>query len=406
MHQKLLGALLFSISSTVLANGFYGFNHSGNSYALAGAYQSAALGADAAYYNPANLVFLQNQNAQWEVEGLLAHQEPQSFKGSINLPAPNTPATGEQNAINAFMPYFFYVSPSYGDWRWGFSTSYQGVTASWDNQPQKFLVGEATSATIFLTPVVSLKVSDNFSVGAGLQATYSMLEQSSQGNLFGTDMSLDVSAKGMATSYLLSGTWHVNPALTLSGLYRSANKATLKGDAQAIDGMDNYDGSAEIEVLSPPVLRLAAAYKFDKTTVELVASRIFWSEYDSTQIKLNRQLTGLAALYQVEALRDWQDADTLHLGFTHKYSPSTTLQMGISRDLNLAAAPENMNFDWLDSKITNFGLGIRYQWKKQYELGFAYNYARYDDAKVNNAVVNGEFGRDVHVVSFSVGSSF
>lgn len=398
--------LLGFCSSSVYANGFYAFNHSNNSFALAGAYQSQAFGADAAYFNPANLVFIKQSEGLWEFDGFVAHQPGQAFRGTINLPAEDTPASGKADAINAVMPYVFYVSPENNNWRWGFSTTYQGVTSRWGEQPQAFLVGSATAATFILSPVFSYKVSEQFSIGGGLQMTYSMLEQSSQGNLFGPDMSLDLNADGFDLSHILAITYKVNQEFTLSALYRSATETTLKGDAQALDGIDNYDGAAEIDSLTPAVLRLSGAYEFSDTMIEFVASRVFWSEYDSVQLRLDRQLTGPASLYQAKAEKNWQDVDTVHLGLTHRYNNKTTLLMGISQDLGMAAPEETINFDWLDGKVSSVGLGVRYQYNKDYQVGASYNYSHYSSSKVSNAIIDGEYDRNVHVIGLSVSSHF
>ncbi|MBO1927585.1 outer membrane protein transport protein [Thiomicrorhabdus sp. 6S2-11] len=406
IYQKSFLLFLSFCSSSVFANGFYAFNHSNNSFGLAGAYQSQALGVDAAYYNPANLVFIKESEGLWEFDGIVAHQPQQAFRGTINLPVEDTPASGQADAINAVMPYVFYVSPENNNWRWGLSTTYQGVTSQWGGQPQAFLVGSATVATFILSPVVSYKVSEQFSIGGGLQMTYSMLEQSSQGNLFGPDMSLDLNADGFDLSHILATTYKVNQDFTLSAVYRSATETTLKGDAQALDGIDNYDGAAEIDALTPALFRLSGAYEFNDTIVEFVASRVLWSEYDSIQLRLDRQLTGPASLYQAKAEKNWRDVDTVHLGLTHRYNDKTTLLMGLSQDLGTAAPEESINFDWLDGKVSALGLGVRYQYSKDYQVGASYNYSYYSSSKVSNAIIDGEYDRNVHVIGFFVSSSF
>lgn len=406
IYKKSFLLFLSFCSSAVFANGFYAFNHSNNSFALAGAYQSQALGVDAAYYNPANLVFIKESEGLWEFDGIVAHQPQQTFSGTINLPVEDTPANGKADAINAVMPYVFYVSPENNNWRWGLSTTYQGVTSRWDEPPQSFIVGSATVATFILSPVVSYKVNEQFSIGGGLQMTYSMLEQSSQGNLIGPDMSLDLNADGFDLSHILATTYKVNQDFTLSAVYRSATKPTLTGGAQAIDGIDNYDGAAEIDALTPALFRLSGAYEFNDTIVEFVASRVFWSEYDSVQLRLDRQLTGPASLYQVKAEKNWLDVDTVHLGLTHRYSDKATLLMGVSQDLGTAAPEETIGFDWLDGKVSTLGLGIRYQYSKDFEVGAAYNYAHYANSKVSNAIIDGEYDRNVHVIGVFISSSF
>ena len=399
-------ASLFVINQ-VYANGFYAFDQSSASYGLAGAYQTNAYGVDATYYNPANLVFIKSPESEWAFDFTWGHQNPVEYNGTINIPAPGTPATNEQDALDAFVPYLFYVSEQYDGWRWGISTTYQGVTAAWPGQPQKFLVGESTAATAILNPVISYQVNDNWSLGGGLQATYSFIEQKSSGSLFGPPMSLDVEADGFELSYNLATTFKASEDITLSAVYRSSIETELSGDATAVDGIDNYDGGVELDILTPAVLRLGAAFDLDNdTTLEVVASRVFWSDYDTAGLNFDRTLAGPAELYQTTAVKNWRDTDTIHIGLSHDYNEHLKLLLGIARDLNAAVPEQNINFDWLDSKASYFGAGMRYQLKKDYEIGLSYQYVRYDDNSVSNAVIQGEYERNTHVLSASIESRF
>ncbi len=406
--KKQFSALLLTllISPTIFANGYYAFNHSSHSFALAGAYQSQAKSADAAYYNPANLVWIDNKNSLIQFDGILAHQERQDFTGSINLPSPNTDATGSQEPINALMPYGFYVSPQYQNWRWGISTTYQGVSSNWKNQPQALLIGKATAASVFINPVISYQINDQWALGVGIQLTYSMLKQEAQGNLFGTDTNLELNTKGTALSQNIALSYRLSDKLNFSAHYRSATKTKLTGKAQIEDGIDNYDGKVKLNILNPASLRLSSAYEFDNTVLEFTFSRLYWSDLKSSQLQLERQLTGLGALFQAEALKDWRDTDTIHLGVSHHLNSKTTLMLGLSQDLGTAVPEKTLNFDWLDSKMTTYGLGLNYQLTPNFTIGAAYNFADYDKIKAQNSFLTGSYSRDVHVLAFSMQSSF
>lgn len=406
--KKQVSSLLLTllISPNIFANGYYAFNHSSHSFALAGAYQSQAKSADAAYYNPANLVWIDNKDSLIQLDGILANQERQKFTGTINLPAPNTNANGSQEPIKALMPYGFYVSPQYQNWRWGISTTYQGVSSNWKNQPQALLIGEATAASIFINPVISYQINEQWAFGAGIQLTYSMLEQQAQGNLFGSDINLELNTKGTALSQNIALSYRPSDKLSFSAHYRSATKTTLTGKAEIEDGIDNYDGKVELNILNPASLRLSSAYEFDNTILEIVFSRLYWSKLKTSQLQLERQLSGLGALFQAEAIKEWQDTDTIHLGISHHLNNKTTLMFGLSHDLGTAVPEKTLNFDWLDSKITTYGLGLNYQITPNVKISGAYNFADYEKVSVENDFLNGSYTRNVHVLSFSIQTSF
>ena len=140
--------------------------------------------------------------------------------------------------------------------------------------------------------------------------------------------------------------------------------------------------------------------------LEFTFSRLYWSELKTSQLKLERQLIGAGALFQAEALKDWRDTDTIHLGVSHHLNSKTTLMLGLSQDLGTAVPEKTLNFDWLDSNITTYGLGLNYQLTPNFTIGAAYNFADYDKIKAQNSFLTGSYSRDVHVLAFSMQSSF
>ncbi|WP_029406716.1 OmpP1/FadL family transporter [Thiomicrorhabdus sp. Milos-T2] len=406
--KKKFSTFIFTlvISTNISANGYYAFNHSSQSFALAGAYQSQAKTADAAYYNPANLVWIKNPQSLIQFDAILAHQERQAFTGSVNLPTPETDASGNQDPINAFMPYGFYVSPQYNHWRWGISTTYQGVSSNWKNQPQALLIGKASAASVFINPVISYELNEQWAVGAGIQMNYSMLEQQAKGNLLGSDIHLHLDTKGASLSPNIALSYRPTEKLSFSAHYRFSTKTKLMGKAKISDGIDNYDGKVELNMLTPASLKLSSAYEFKNTLLELAFSRIYWGELSTSQLKLDRDLTGISALFQAEAIKDWRDTDTIYLGISQKLNSQTTLLLGLSQDLGTAVPEKNLNFDWLDSKVTTYGLGLTYQYKPNLTLGTAYNFANYEKVNVKNDFLTGSYARNVHVISFSLTNNF
>lgn len=394
------------LSNHAFANGFYAFNQSSNAFGLAGAYQTQAKSADASYYNPANLVWIKNPHALIEFDGTIAYQEKQNFNGKINLPPNQIDATGAQEPIESFIPYLFYVSQLHNNWRWGISTTYQGASSRWKNQPQALLVGQATSASILINPVLSYRINDKWSIGAGIELSHSMLEQKTNGNLFGPEVKLDLDTNGTALGENIALNYKATHNINFSAHYRTSIKTKLTGKAKIIDGIDNYDGKATLTILKPASLKLSGAYQIDNTWLELAYSRIYWSELKTSQLQLQRQLTGIGSLFQTEAIKNWRDTDTLHIGISHPLNNQTNLLFGISQDLNTAVPKKTINFDWLDSKITNLGIGFTYQFKPNLSIGAAYNYAHYEKVNVKNTFLEGNYDRNVHVICFSLSTDF
>ncbi|MGC9350549.1 MAG: hypothetical protein ACP5D3_01005 [Sulfurovum sp.] len=104
-------ALSAVAGSLVLAGGYKIPEQSINSTALGAAYVAHTMGADSAYYNPANMSFMEDKSF---VEGgvTLAHLPSNEYR----LVAPYS---GESEVENLPIPYLHYVSKPMGDFRWG-----------------------------------------------------------------------------------------------------------------------------------------------------------------------------------------------------------------------------------------------------------------------------------------------
>ena len=159
-------ALSAAASSLVLAGGYKIPEQSINSTALGAAYVAHTMGADTAYYNPANMSFMEDKSY---LEGgvTLAHLPSNEY----TLVAPYS---GESEVEDLPIPYLHYVGKPMGDFRWGVSLTVPGgLTKRWEEQPQKSFAEEFTLKIIELNPSLSYRVADNISIGGGLRVVYS-----------------------------------------------------------------------------------------------------------------------------------------------------------------------------------------------------------------------------------------
>ncbi len=75
-------------------------------------------GTDCAYYNLANISFL-DPNSQYIESGLIYIHLPKiSFKGENNLLGQKVDAIASTKVENVAVPYFHYVSKAFGNWRY------------------------------------------------------------------------------------------------------------------------------------------------------------------------------------------------------------------------------------------------------------------------------------------------
>ncbi|NCD11543.1 MAG: transporter, partial [Epsilonproteobacteria bacterium] len=167
MKQTLKVATLLSLSTaTLFASGYRIPEQSLNSVALSAAYVASANGADASYYNPANMAFMAEGGY---IETSLTY---------INLPKvdytdSNAARNGDSKEENFLLPNLHYVSPMVGNWRYGLSiVAPAGLSKRWDESYQMRSSEEFTLKVIEINPTASYKVNDAFALGFGLRGVY------------------------------------------------------------------------------------------------------------------------------------------------------------------------------------------------------------------------------------------
>lgn len=171
MKQTVRVATLLSLSAaTLLASGYRIPEQSLNSVALSAAYVAGANGADASYYNPANMSFMEN-GAFTEVAMTYINLPKVNYTAAGTTPAGN--ANGDSKEEQFLMPNLHYVSPKMGDWRYGLSiTAPAGLSKRWDEAYQMRSSEEFTLKVIEINPTASYLVNDQLALGFGLRGVY------------------------------------------------------------------------------------------------------------------------------------------------------------------------------------------------------------------------------------------
>jgi long-chain fatty acid transport protein len=389
-HKYLLPVTLLTVSANLSASGYYLPEQSTNATALTAAYIANAHGADASFYNPANLVFTEDKQGSMELDLLWVHSPEIDFTGTSSLIGDISNSAESQDVL---VPNFFYISPDIGNnWRFGFSSYSTGLKTDWKSGYQLSAAEKADIQSTELTPVVSYKFSDRFSVGGGVRFSYTDAKVK-----LGT---LDLSGDGWDYGYNLAMTFRPTQKLSIAGTYRSKITTKLEGDA-FVGVVGPIGGNADY--ILPANLGLGIAYSFDNTTVELAYNRLFWSDYDSLDINLD----GLGTTSQT---KNWSDTHTYRLGITHQYSPALTLMAGITFD-ETPIPDSTMAFEILDNDFVVYGLGAKYKLDDKWTLGGAFLYADGDGRSYTSAsyapdTVQGSFDRDLYVYNLSLTYTF
>ncbi len=379
-------ALLSVLTSSLLMAGAYKIPETSlNSMALSAAYVANAHGADASYYNPANMAFENTHAIEMDMTYIsLASIDYQNADSSINE------ISSESESF--IVPSFHYVSPNFGNATFGFSLVVPGgLSKRWEDQPGKTYAKEFTLQVVELNPTVGYKINDKLAVGAGIRAVYSSGIVKSQGTA-----SRDMEGESWDFGYNFALTYKPLKALTLAATYRSNIDLTEVGTAKLYfpdnadysGPHDKYDASVTVPL--PAALNLALAYTFEtRTTVELVYERTFWSTYETLNFDYDKSIGSLGPIFDEPIAKDWEDTDAFRIGITQEYDTWTGM-IGFAIDKS-PVPEESLNFELPDSDAMLISLGGRYKVNDSLEVGMSALVDIKEARTVKNDTIDGEF---------------
>ena len=232
-----VGLILLAATGSAFASGYRIPEQSVNSTARAGGYVAYTPGADTAYYNSANMSWLENR-AHLEADATWIHLA--AIQYTDNLSASNN---GVSETENFLLPTMFMVSPDYNNFRFGFSvTAPAGLSKQWKNAYPRTYAEEFSLKVFDVNPTVSYKFCDRFSVGAGVRAIYvDGKVKSNASNVLVRDMDGDTWEGGYNLALTARPVDNMNVSLT----YRSKVDLGIEGRAAlstALAGGGAYNG--------------------------------------------------------------------------------------------------------------------------------------------------------------------
>jgi len=398
------------------SSGYYLFEQSTNSTALTTAYVANAHGADAALYNPANLVLEKNDTAILEFDLSSIHGSSVKYKGTVM----GLPASANSEKSNLILPNFFYISPTKSKFRFGLSTSSSGFEQQWKSNIQQLTAKSTSITTTELNPVFSYKVNDFISIGGGVRAIYSDGKVVNQGGIPipiapGMSQSSEVfrkmSGNGYSFGYNLALTLKPIENLKLAVTYRSKTVTELTGHVNMSSSLDNttYVGKGRVDFTMPAIMYIGLAYTFDKTTLELVYNRLKWSNYKTLHFKVDDIIVSpiLNAAFNTPIMKQWKDSESYRIGITHQFDNKLSLMVGLTYDKS-PVPDETISFDLLDTDYLVIGLGAKYQLDKNYTFGLAMLKAEGKKRHISNnaGAIEGNFKRSTTLFNLSLSYSF
>lgn len=377
------------LGSSLFAGGYKIPETSLNSVALSAANVAHVSSADAAYYNPANMVFMKNE-AVMEANLMYIGLSEIDYKAAgIDI---------ESKKEDFIVPSIHFVSEAVNGARYGLSVvSPAGLSKRWQSAPAIYTAEEFTLRTVEINPSVALPIGDKAAIALGIRAIYSEGVVKSTSPMASRDMKGD----SIDLGYNIALAYRPTSELEMAVAYRSNVDLSVEGDADlsytgTLGGsvpLATYtsSSSASVTVPVPALLSVAVAYTLpSETTLELVYERNFWSEYKELDFDYGESVNAVTNIvFGTPVAKKWRDTDVFRLGITQKLD-KLTLMGGLLIDES-PVPNETLGFELPDSDSFSVSLGARYQMSEKINIGFGALYSIREDKKVSNASLDGEF---------------
>ncbi len=308
-------------------------------------------------------------------------------------------------AEDAFIPYFYYsrkisdnVSVGLGIYSsFGLATDYSSSFAA--------TVGTDLSeiTTITINPSIAYRISDKFTIGAGIDIMYAEGELT---NSLGGVPFFELEGDDWSIGWNIGLLYEVTENTRIGIQYRSSIDLNIEGTAKLGAGFGPFAGSydATLDVELPDVIELSAYHELNNQWA--VHGDITWTGWSS--FKTLSPKTGNAVVDPgLETPENWNDSFRYAIGTTYKHSEKVTYRAGIALD----ESPVSDKYRTLripDGDRLWLSIGATVKLNDHFNLDLAYTHIFTDDTKVgpNEAGFTGKVGGDVDLFGIGISGSF
>jgi long-chain fatty acid transport protein len=379
--RNILAAGLLMITNAALGAGFYSPSvGTPGSLGTAGvANPTNTRGADASWTNPAGMTGIDRQHMLSGFQLILPSVKfnAKSVQNNAVLPSRQGPVVGDNggNAAEiAPVPSFFYVRPLSDRVRFGFaSTAPLGGGVDYGSDfVGRYTIRDVTLAGLALTPSLAYRVTDRFSIGAGVSVIYTTLDQSIAIRQGAPNPALDARVKfenldDWGVQGVLGLTYAFSDRLLLGIVYRSQMDTDLKGDVKyrglRFPGLAaSLPSNVKISWTNPQTLEAGLRYRLDdKTQLYVNAGWQEWSKFSDNVLSFSNNRV-------LELDRNWDDTWHAGIAAVRVLSPKSLVSVGLSYE----SSPVKDEYRTLDFPVDEqWKLSASYAWKHSDDMAFS-----------------------------------
>ena len=391
--------VLLSIVATcslLNAGGYKVPEQSADSLGLAASNVAFSFGADAAYFNPANMMFLDGLHHFESTLGWF-HINSIDFKSDDGK-------SYSSKKFDSLAGTFSFVTPEiYENWRFGLALAVPAaVGISWEDPETAFTGKRFKLQVVELNPTVAYRINDKLAVALGARGVYSKGKIASDFGRFGYR---EIQGDGINYGYNVALTYRPTEELSFAVTYRSKVNLELKGSTDAdFNGQlapISYHGKTRVEIPLPAQLVLATGYKFSDFTLLLAFERTYWSkfkdydfEYDD-KTAIHSHHPAFKMFMDDPVVKNAKDTNTYRIGLAYDVNEKLRLMAGFSYDEDITSS-EHTGLELPNTTSKAYTAGLNYKFTDNLEVAFGYVYQHRDKKRATDIAtgagkMSGEF---------------
>lgn len=258
-----------------------------------------------------------------------------------------------------------------------------------DSWAGRNLVGEAALIAMTIQPTAAYRITDQWSIGAGLTANYGYFKLERE-RLLG----------GGGTSKQDDGDWAYGGRLGVMFEPSELTRIGLVWNSE-VEYDFEIDGSVTIDPPGPlgPItntIPIAAGVKAPQQVMGSIYHRLNddwavmgnlgwqeWSEFAESTLEVN----GATSTTPLSLEDTWHAA----LGIQYTLNAQTKLNTGVAFDTSMYKNQSQTSFAIPNGDTWRLGLGMQYSLSSQSELGWAAEYVRSEDSSSSSALISGRY---------------
>ena len=381
--------VLLSIVATcslLNAGGYKVPEQSADSLGLAASNVAFSFGADAAYFNPANMMFLDGRH---HVESTLGwfHIHSLDFKtdsGKIY----------SSKKFDSLAGTFSFVTPElYENWKFGLALAVPAaVGISWEDLETAFTGKRFKLQVVELNPTVAYRINDKLAVAVGARGVYTKGKIASD---FGVGYR-EIQGDAINYGYNVALTYRPIEELSFAVTYRSKVNLELKGhtdaDFKGPLAPISYHGKTKVEIPLPAQLVLATGYKFSDFTLLLAFERTYWSKFKDYDFEFGDKTAAhtnppfgrfFKAMMDDPVVKNAKDSNTYRIGLAYDVNEKLRLMAGFSYDEDITSS-NHTGLELPNTTSKAYTAGLNYKFTDNLEVAFGYVYQHRDKKRATD----------------------